>query len=68
MDPMLPQSTDVADATVAELLEALILGQTAMMDTLALVMAKVAEFEARAEPLLQRAERRGRLFGGSSNA
>ena len=62
---MLPQSTDVADATVAELLEALILGQTAMMDTLALVMAKVAEFEARAEPLLQRAEKRGRLFGGS---
>ena len=50
-----------------EHLAALILGQTAMMETLDLLMSKLAEFEERAEPLLRKAEQRGRLFGGAKS-
>ena len=50
-----------------ETVSALLLGQTAIRETLDLLMAKLAEFEQRAEPLLRKAEQRGRLFGGAKS-
>jgi hypothetical protein len=48
---------------IEQSLASLILGQTAMMETLGLIGAKLAEFENEARPLLARAQQRGRLFG-----
>jgi len=48
---------------IEQSLASLILGQQAMMETLAWMGTKLGEFEERAEPLLRKAEQRGRLFG-----
>ena len=73
---MLPQNVDDVERGFStelpdlrpeymQLMSDLLLGQTAIMETLDLLMQKLATFEQRAEPLLQRAEKRGRLFGGA---
>lgn len=64
---MLPQDTtedEKVEYDLDDLLSRLLLAQTAMMNTLELLVHKLEHFEARAEPLLKRAENRGRLFGG----